>query len=221
MAENSNIPANRETIHRLSSYRKVLGKMADLGFQKVFSDNLGDALGVSAPQVRKDFSVFGLTGNKKGGYQVVALLARLNEILGKNEVQKIIIVGCGKLGTALMGHNRFVREGIKVVAGFDADPAIINPEAQIPVFALSELPRVVAAQQVRIAIMAVPEAAAGHVFEELQKSQVRGVLNFTATQLKSTESCVVHNVNLALEIENLFYFAGRQGMPPADIAGAE
>ncbi len=208
--ENQQMPTtvNREAVHRLSNYRKVLSKLTDLGFQKVFSDNLGDALGVSAAQVRKDFSQFGLTGNKKGGYQVHDLLARLNEILGKNELQKIIILGCGKLGTALMGHNHFVREGIKVIAGFDTDPAIIKPDSQIPIFALTELPKIVAEQQIRIAVLTVPETAAGHVFEILLKSQVRGVLNFTPTQLKSTEECVVHNVNLALELENLFYFAG-------------
>ncbi len=198
--------ANRETVNRLSNYRKVLIKLKSLGFQKVFSDNLADALGVSAAQVRKDFSLFGLTGNKKGGYQVCYLIDKLNEILGKHEEQRIIIVGCGKLGNALMGHNRFVREGIKVVAGFDTDPAIIDPEARVPIHDLSTLPEFVAGEHVRIAIMTVPEGAANHVYEILLESDIRGILNFTPVQLKGNEHCVVHNVNLALEIENLFYF---------------
>ncbi len=203
------ILANREAINRLSNYRKVLLKLQSLGFRKVYSDNLADALGLTAAQVRKDLSKFHLTGNKKGGYQVDSLIISLNEILGKNEDQKIIIVGCGKLGTALMGYNRFFREGIKVVAGFDTDPAIIKPENSIPIHGMEKIPEVVNRENVKIAIITVPENAAQHVYEILLDCGILGVLNFTPTQLKNTEHCVVHNVNLDMEIENLFYFAVR------------
>ncbi len=199
--------AKREMVNRLSNYRKVLLKLKALGFQKIFSDNLADALGVTAAQVRKDFSQFGLSGNKKGGYQTCELIEGLDRILGKNREQKIIIVGCGKLGTALMGHNRFVREGIRVAAGFDTDPAIIDPQARVPILDLSELPEFVAREKIMIAIMTVPESAASHVLEILLAADIRGILNFTPGQLKGGERCVIHNVNLSLEIENLFYFA--------------
>jgi len=204
------ILGNREVINRLSNYRKVLLTMQSLGFRKVFSDNLADALGLTAAQVRKDLSSFKLSGNKKGGYQVEVLIDRLNVILGKNEEQKIIIIGCGKLGSALMGYNRFIREGIKVVAGFDTDPEIINPDGSISIYGLEHLPDYVVREQVKVAVMTVPESAAQHVFQILLESDIRGVLNFTPAQLKDTENCVVHNVNLALEIENLFYFAKSQ-----------
>lgn len=207
--------ATREVIRRLSSYRKVLLKLKGLGFKKVFSDNLGDALGISASQVRKDFSIFNLTGNKKGGYVIDELVVKLNDILGKTNTQKIIIVGCGKLGTALMGHNGFAREGIKVVAGFDTDPTVINENSQIPIHDVGKLDDFVKRENIKIAIMTVPESAAMHVFDALVKAEIHGVLNFTPAQLKGTESCVVHSVNLSLEIENLFFFAdGRDGTLP-------
>ncbi len=203
--------ANREVIRRLSSYRKVLLKLRALGFKKVFSDNLGDALGVSASQVRKDFSVFHLTGNKKGGYLVDELIEKLNVILGKTGTQKIVIVGCGKLGTALMGHNGLIREGIKVIAGFDTDPAVIDENAQIPIYDMGKLADFVRQENIKIAVMTVPESAALHVFELLVDADIRGILNFTPAQLKATSSCVVHSVNLSLEIENLFFFAENGG----------
>jgi redox-sensing transcriptional repressor len=199
--------ATREVVRRLSSYRKVLLKLKGLGFKKVFSDNLGDALGVSASQVRKDFSLFQLSGNKKGGYTVDDLIDKLNEILGKSQVQKIIVVGCGKLGTALMWHNGFIREGIKVVAGFDTDPTVINENSQVPVYDMGKLKDFVKKENIKIAIMTVPESAAMHVFDALVESKIHGVLNFTPAPLKATESCAIHSVNLSLEIENLFFFA--------------
>ena len=98
---------NIEIIKRLSQYKSVLQKLKTLGFVKVFSDNLGDAIGVSSSLVRRDFTAFGLTGNKRGGYNIDELITRLNTILGKEDVQRIIIVGCGKIGTALMNYTGF------------------------------------------------------------------------------------------------------------------
>lgn len=197
----------RQMIHRLSSYRHVLLKLRTLGFRRVFSENLGDALGLSAAQVRKDFSHFEMKGNRKGGYLVDQLIDRLAEVLGKEEEQRIVVVGCGKIGTALMGYNRFAREGIRVVAGFDTDPELVDPNAQVPVFHISELPEFAKRHSIRIAVMTVPEAAAPQAFEHLRKSGIRGVLNFAPTQLRETPDCVVQNVNLEQEVEMLFYFA--------------
>lgn len=207
MSTNNISVANWELVHRLSNYRHVLLKLKSLGFQRVFSENLGDALGVSASQVRKDFAHFELTGNRKAGYPVRETIAGINTILGKDQEQRLVVVGCGKIGSALMGYNRFARERIRVVAGFDTDPALVNPEAQVPVYDTAALPDFVQENDIRIAIMTVPEAAAPQVFEFLLRSGIRGVLNFAPIQLRGTDSCVVNNVNLEQEVETLFFFA--------------
>ncbi|MFW6367459.1 MAG: redox-sensing transcriptional repressor Rex [bacterium] len=214
MSTNNITVANWELIHRLSNYRHVLLKLKTLGFQRVFSENLGDALGLSASQVRKDFAHFEISGNRKAGYPVGATIDHLNEILGKTREQLLIIVGCGKIGRALMGYNRFARERIRVVAGFDSDPALVNPDAHIPIHDMSEMPEFVAAHEIRIAIMTVPEAAASQVLDQLIRSGIRGVLNFAPIQLRGTRSCVVHNVNLEQEVETLFYFAQQRADAP-------
>ncbi len=217
MSTTNNITvANWELIHRLSNYRHVLLKLKTLGFQRVFSENLGDALGLSASQVRKDFAHFEISGNRKAGYPVEATLEHLNEILGKTREQLLIIVGCGKIGSALMGYNRFARERIRVVAGFDSDPALVNPDAHIPIHDISELPAFVTAHEIRIAIMTVPEAAASQVLDQLIRSGIRGVLNFAPIQLRGARNCVVHNVNLEQEVETLFYFAQQQANAPQE-----
>ncbi len=196
----------KESVKRVSSYRRVLYKLKSLGFVKVFSDNLGDALGISPAQVRKDFSDFDLTGNKRGGYIVSDLLEKLNKILNKNELQKVIIVGCGKMGSALMNYQGFSGEGIKIAAGFDADPEKIDPEARVPILDLTDMADFVRKNKIKVAIMTVPETAAAKVFDTLESAGVKGILNFAPLLLKSTDKCVVNNINIALELENMFYF---------------
>lgn len=197
---------NQDVVKRLSNYRKVLYRLKSLGFVKVFSDNLGDALGISPTQIRKDFSSYSLTGNKRGGYIIDNLLENLNQILGKNDLQKVIVVGCGRMGSAIMNYSGFSEEGIKVVAGFDTSPAVINPEARIPVLDLSELQDFVEKEKVKVALLTVPAAAAVPVFDKLLSVHIEGVLNLTPIPLKSSEECIVHNINIVLELENLFYF---------------
>ncbi len=197
--------SSQEVIRRLSKYRNVMRKMKALGLVKVFSDNLADAVGVSPSLVRKDFSMFNLTGNKRGGYRIDDLVAKLNVLLGKDQKQKIIIIGCGKLGQALMNHNGFPRVGIRVVAGFDSDPEVLNPEAPIPILHIKEIREFIDENQIRVAALTVPEPSAQGMIDTLKKTCVKGVINFAPVSLKSSEKFLVHNMNIEQEIENLFY----------------
>ncbi len=193
-------------VTRLSNYRRTLYKLKALGFIKVFSDNLGDAIGVSAAQVRKDFSLFNITGQKKGGYEILVLIEKLNSILGKDEIQEVIVVGCGKMGQTLMNYHSFIDEGIKVVAGFDSDPSIIDPEARNPVFDISELSKYIQKRKVKVAILTVPEHIVAESFENLKSAGIQGILNCTPMQIQSSINCEVRNLNIGIELENLFYF---------------
>ncbi len=208
------MPMKLDIAQRLSQYRSVLYKLKALGFVRVFSDNLGDALELSPALVRKDFSLFHLTGNKRVGYQIDDLLAKLNRLLGKDKTQKIVIVGCGKIGQALMSYSGFAREGIQVVAGFDTNPAVINPHAPLPILDLKEFGPFIKREGIRIAIMAVPDNAAAQVLDVLRGSEIRGVLNFAPVPLRGGDHCIIRNINIGLEIENLFYhvkFSGKLG----------
>lgn len=197
---------NRTSLKRLSNYKNVLYKLKALGFVKVFSDNLGDAIGVSATQVRSDLSKFGITtGNKKGGYPIDELLSKVKETLGKDEIQKAIVVGCGKMGNAIMNYTGFPVDGMRIVAGFDTNPSLTSPNERIPIYCLDELERIVKEEKVKVAIMTVLESAAAQVYDLVQRAGVKGVLNFAPLQLRSTENCIVNNINIALELESMFY----------------
>ena len=210
----------KEMIQRLVRYKNILLKFKSMGLSRVFSDNLGDAAGVSSSLVRKDFSLAHLAvGNKRGGYPIEILLQRLDAILGTNILQRIIIVGCGKIGTALLNYKGFANENVQVVAGFDNNPSRINPAATpIPILPVSQLSAFVKEQEVQVAVLAVPENAAAGILDQLAAAGVQGVLNFSPVQLKAGTSLFVQNINIAFEIENLFYyvrFNQRKDLPAA------
>lgn len=212
---------NKNCILRLSRYKNSLYRFKSLGFFKIFSDYLADAVGVTSAQVRKDFSLFGISGNKRGGYQIDALLEKLNDILGKNELQKVIMAGAGNLGSALMKYKNFEKEGIKIVAAFDIDPAKHNAKMPVPVYPLDDLERYTKDNNIKIGIISVPDIAAQHTFDIMVKAGIKGVLNFAPIQLKAPEDCTVNNVNLELELENLIYFvnAMQKSKMRIDLAG--
>ena len=199
-----------DLIKRLSQYKKILVKLKTMGFVKVFSDNLSDSLGISASLVRKDFAACNLTGKRRGGYQVNELIEKLNVLLGKNTEQRVIVVGCGKLGSALINYKGFETEQIRIVAGFDTNPQRQNPEAAIPVFPLDRMESFIREQQIQVAILTVPEAASLQTMERLESYGIHGILNFAQVPMRSSENCNVENVNLALEVEKLFYFVNAQ-----------
>ncbi|HOU21509.1 MAG TPA: redox-sensing transcriptional repressor Rex [Kiritimatiellia bacterium] len=212
-----NIIIQKDMIQRLVRYKNALQKFKSLGLTRVFSDNLGEAAGISAALVRKDISLARLTvGNKRGGYPIDALLQGLDSILGTHIQQRVIIVGCGKIGTALMHYPGFSSESIQIVAGFDNKPDRLKPDAAIPILAVSQMPAFVREHDILVAILAVPESAAATVFDQLAAAGIQGVLNFSPVQLKPTPNLVVQNINIALEIENLFYYVRfTQRYPPS------
>lgn len=211
--EQGGVALKTEIINRLLKYRAVLQKMKALGFVRVFSDNLADAVGVSPSLVRKDFSMFNITGNKRGGYQLETLSEKLNVILGKDKKQKIIIVGCGKMGGALMNYNGFPRVGIRVVAGFDSEQKLLDRDAPIPILHVSKMKEYIAKNDIKLAVLTVPEPSAQSILDSLMKAQIRGVVNFAPIPLKGSDTCIIHNINIEQELENLFYqiqFADRE-----------
>ena len=197
---------NKNCIIRLSRYKNALLRLKDLNFVRVFSDNLADAAGVTASQVRKDFSLFAITGNRRGGYIVDSLLEQLNEILGKDQVQDFIVVGVGHIGRAMINYHGFENSGIRIVAGFDIDSTKFDKKAKVPIYSLEKLGEYVSEHNIEFGIIAVPDFAAQQAFDLMIAVGIRGILNFAPICLKSKNGCFINNINLVTELENIIYF---------------
>ena len=206
---------NKDFILRLTKYKRLLYKLKALGFERVFSNNLGDAIGVTPALVRKDFSTLNLPGNKRGGYNIDTLIEKLDKILGRDRPQHVVVVGCGRIGTALMEYSGFNTDGIEIVAGFDSHPENVHNTSGVAVYGMDKLEEYVEAHEIKVAVITVPDSEASKVLDRLIDAGIRGILNFAPVELKCTrtdcpDSTTIHNVNIALELEHLFYQVNSQ-----------
>jgi redox-sensing transcriptional repressor len=179
--------------------------MQELGFETVYSYNLGRETGVSPEQVRKDFSQFGIKGKKKGGYNINELLITIREIFRKDELQKVIVVGTGNIGNAVLQYKGFQKNMIEIVAAFDIDPTKYKRKLTLPVYSLDRLPKVISELEVKTAIMTVPEQVAQDVANLLIESGITGILNFAPTVLKVPPHITINNICIGHELESLIY----------------
>ena len=174
--------------------------------EELFRESRG-CTGVTAAQVRKDFSLFGITGNKRGGYTIDALLESINGILGKDTVNNVIIAGNGNIGSALAKYKGFEKEGIKIVAVFDTDETKINRKLPVPIVPNSEMKDYVKKNGVKIGIVSVPDTAAQESADTMVAAGIKGILNFAPIRLRAPENVAINNINVAIELENVIYNA--------------
>lgn len=202
----------KKNIKRLLLYRLCLVKFREMGFTKVYSYNLGHEAGVSAEQIRKDFSHFKISGNKKGGYVINDVLETLNTIFRDNESHSVILVGMGNMGRALSHYEcGFTERKQYIVAGFDIDPVKIKKTYNIPVYPMNELSSFIRIHEIKIAIMAVPAISAQDICNNLVSSGIKGIMNFAPVILQVPDDVLVNNINLCDELESVIYTAVSSG----------
>jgi redox-sensing transcriptional repressor len=197
----------RKTIYRLSIYLRCLARLRENGLGTVSSEALAKAAGVKPTQLRKDLAYFGTFGTRGLGYDVAELSGKIADELGTSSLQPVILVGVGNLGLALLSYRGFEKEGFEIIAAFDADPRRKrDKEIKQPILGMSELRQFVAENNVKMAILSVPAAAAQAVANQVVEAGIMGLLNFSPIVLAVPEDVMVNNVNLAIELENLSYF---------------
>ena len=198
----------KKNIKRLLLYRLCLVKFKEMGLTKVYSYNLGHEAGVSAEQIRKDFSHFNISGNKKGGYDINEVLETLNTIFRVNESQGVILIGMGNMGRALSHYEcGFTERKQYIVAGFDIDPVKIKKTYNIPVYPMDQLYSFIRENEIKIAIMAVPSISAQEICTKLVNSGIKGIMNFAPVILQVPDDVIVNNINLCDELESVIYTA--------------
>jgi redox-sensing transcriptional repressor len=197
------------TIRRLSVYTRCLLQLEEDGIKTVSSQELAERFNLNSAQVRKDLAYFGEFGVRGIGYYVSGLKAELQRILGLDREWAVALVGLGNLGAALFHYKGFSRQGFRIAAVFDDDPAKIGRELHgVPIFASRDLAREVKARGIQIAIVAVPTESAQPVTDQLVAAGIKAVLNFAPARLKTPKDVRLKNVDLSIELETLsFYLA--------------
>jgi redox-sensing transcriptional repressor len=194
------------TVRRLSMYLRYLEELDGSGQQTASSDALAHLCGTTPAQVRKDLSFFGSFGKRGLGYPVHELTGRLREILGLGQAWQVVIVGAGKIGSALAEYRGFRQRGFQVVGVYDKNPDKIGrPWGDAVVRDIAELAGDVRARRVDIAVLAIPADDAQDVVDGIVRAGIRAILNFAPTQLHVPAHVAVKTVNMAMELEGLSF----------------
>lgn len=197
------------TIRRLSLYTRCLLQLEEDGIKTISSQALAERFNLNSAQVRKDLAYFGEFGVRGIGYYVSGLKAELQKILNLDREWQVALVGYGNLGSALFRYKGFAKQGFRISAIFDDDPAKAGRTVDgVPILPTSDLAREVKARNLQIAIVAVPAESAQAVTDKLVAAGVKGVLNFAPSRIRVGKDVRLKNVDLSIELETLsFYLA--------------
>ena len=194
-------------IRRLPRYDRYLDDLHLKGSIRISSSVLGEKMGITASQIRQDLSCFGEFGQQGYGYNVDELRREIGRILGVDKSHRIIVVGVGNLGRALIQNFHFNDAGFLLEAAFDVSPDLAGAEvAGVPVLNVTELERFVPAHKPDVAVLTLPQSAAQQMADRLIGLGVRGFWNFTNVELSSqAENVRFEDVHFADSLLTLSY----------------
>ncbi len=194
------------TVRRLSLYLRFLEEFEARGLSTISSEELAERGGTTSAQVRKDLSFFGSFGKRGMGYAVPELAARMRQILGLEHDWNVIIIGAGKIGSALAQYRGFAQRGFRITAVYDSDPAKVGTVLNgCTVRLLQSLESDAEARNADIAVITVPAEAAQQVVDRAVRVGIRAIMNFAPAQLRVPEGVTLKTVNMAMELEGLSF----------------
>jgi redox-sensing transcriptional repressor len=194
-------------VGRLPLYLRALTQMAANGKEITSSQELGERLGISSAQIRKDLSQFGEFGKQGTGYNIGYLTDQLRRILKVDRVWDVVLVGVGDLGRAIAHYAGFVDRGYRVVAVFDNDPAKIGTVVgSFTVEDIARMPQQIRARSVAVAMLAVPQASAQAVTETLVESGIRAILCYAPTSIQVPKDIHVQYIDPVLHMQRMTYY---------------
>jgi len=193
-------------IRRLPRYYRYLDELHSRGVVRISSSTLGKRMGVTASQIRQDLSCFGEFGQQGYGYNIMELRSEIGHILGVDEPRRLIIIGAGHLGHALMQNFDFAQGGFRLDTAFDVSDALVGTEINgVNVRSMDELSGYCAEHCPAVAVLTIPKAAAQETADRLIRLGVRGIWNFTNVELSAPEDVFVENVHFADSLLTLSY----------------
>ena len=197
---------SKAVIKRLPRYYRYLGEILDSGMERISSGELSSRMKVTASQIRQDLNHFGGFGQQGYGYNVKYLHDEIGKILGLDKFHNMIVVGGGNMGQALSKYASFEKNGFKIKGIFDVNPELIGRKVgDILIYPTSELREFVKKEDIEIAALTLPKAAAPEMADILVSCGIKAIWNFAHTDLNVPKDVVVENVHLFDSLMRLSY----------------
>jgi redox-sensing transcriptional repressor len=201
-------PVSELTTNRLSVYLRCLNALDAAGVRTISSQALAEQFHLNAAQIRKDLAYFGEFGVRGIGYYVKELRRHLRQILGLDRGVRVAIIGAGNLGLALADYPGFRDDGFEIVALFDTLKDKIGRRSRggVLIYDIKEFKKVVKRENVGIAVLAVPAAAAQGAVQTAAAAGLRAILNFSPGSVRVPRGVKVRNMDLTVSLESLSFF---------------
>ncbi len=194
-------------VGRLPRYLQALEHMLKDGIKTTSSQELGNNIGISAAQIRKDLSQFGEFGKQGTGYSIRFLIDQIQAILHLNQPWKLALVGVGDLGNALARYQGFSTRGFHIVLAFDNDPAKIGKKiGDVLIQDITCITEEVHKNEVKIAMLTVPASAAQSAAEDLVKGGVQAILNYAPISLSLPDHIHVQYIDPIVKLQHMTYY---------------
>ncbi len=201
----------KATATRISLYLRYLQGREAVGAPTTSSQQLGEALGVTAAQVRKDLGYFGQFGFPGVGYKISHLIPEMKKILGTDRTWQVALVGIGNLGSALVEYRGFERQGFHFTAFFDNNPQLIGSRLNdYTIQDIEAIVEVVPRENIELGVIAVPAGAAQGVADRLVDAGILGIFNFAPVVLSVPVGVGYVSIDLAVQLEQLSFFVTHQ-----------
>lgn len=198
---NSGNSVSIEMIRRLPKYYDVIDMAVKQGAKNISTSVIAEHLNLEPILVRKDLEQTGAKGRPRVGFEALDLMDRISGFLGWGSLDNIVLVGCGSLGSALLGHKGFSRSGFDIVAGFDVDKEKIGRSIHgKKVLPLSKLKNLCLRMHIEVGIISTPAEHAQSVADLMVESGIKGIWNFSRAPLKTPRNVVVHQEDMAASL---------------------
>ena len=172
------------TVERLSEYRRTLLKRYGERVSHIYSHELAGLHGLTAVQVRRDLMLIGFSSDTKKGYNIKDLINFIADILDGPDIMKVAVVGMGKIASAITLYFNGKRSKLRIVCSFDNDPEKIGKEiGGVPCYPIADFEKKIEELGIRIMILTVPAQAVPNIMNRVIHSPIKGILNFTSTNL--------------------------------------
>lgn len=194
-------------IGRLPLYLRALQRMTQESRQVTSSQELGELLGISAAQIRKDLSQFGEFGKQGTGYNIEFLMDQLRKILKLDRVWDMAVVGAGDVGHALARYQGFRDRGFQVTMIFDSDPNKVGTKLDdFTIHDIETMVDIIRNAGVKVAMVATPAAYAQEVVDKLVEAGVQAILNYAPIQISTPLKVRVQYIDPATHLQRMSYY---------------